>query len=75
MKEFEKNYRAWFQVCRDGQAWSDEGRKILRKLYDSVPKEINFSRFMDVFLCRPTWNLEESVKYMMNWMETEMSFA
>jgi len=74
MKEFEKNYRAWFQVCKDNQAFSEEGRKVLRKLFDSVPKEIDFGKFMDAFLSRPTWNLEESTKWIMNKMK-ELSAA
>lgn len=69
MKEFEKYYRAWYQVCL-----SEEGRKVLRKLFDSVPKEINFGKFMDAFLSRPTYNLEESVSWMMNKMK-ELSAA
>jgi hypothetical protein len=69
MKEFEKNYRAYYQVCRDGQALSEEGKKVLRKLYDSVPPNIDFAKFMVAFLCRPTWNLEESVKWMMEQMK------
>ena len=74
MKEFEKNYRAWYQVCRDGQQRSVEGAKVLMKLYQSVPKEINFAKFMDAFLSRPTYNLEESTKWMMNKMK-ELSAA
>lgn len=74
MKEFEKYYRAWYQVCCDNQALSEEGRKVLRKLFDSVPKEINFGKFMDAFLSRPTYNLEESVSWMMNKMK-ELSAA
>ena len=74
MKEFEKYYRAYYQVCRDGQSWSPEGQRTLRKLYDSVPKEIDFWKFFDAFLCRPTYNLEESVSWMMNKMK-ELSEA
>ena len=72
MKEFEKYYRAWYQVCCDNQALSEEGRKVLRKLFDSVPKEINFGKFMDAFLARPTSSTDESTKWMMAWMEKEM---
>lgn len=74
MKEFEKNYRAWYQVCRDGQQWSEEGKKVLARLYASVPENIDFSKFMDAFLERPTYNLEESVRWMMNKMK-ELSAA
>lgn len=69
MKEFEKIYRAWYQVCKDGQEFSEGGKRVLRKLYDSVPKSVNFSKFMDAFLTRPTYNLEESTKWMMNKMK------
>ena len=69
MKEFEKIYRAWYQVCKDGQERSEEGRKVLKNLFDSVPKSVNFSKFMDAFLARPTYNLEESTKWMMNKMK------
>lgn len=72
MKEFEKNYRKWYAVCKDGQEFSEGGKRVLRKLYDSVPKSVNFSKFMDAFLMRPTYNLEESVKWMMARM-TELS--
>lgn len=72
MKEFEKNYRKWYAVCKDGQERSEEGRKVLRNLFDSVPKSINFGKFMDAFLMRPTYNLEESVSWMMARM-TELS--
>lgn len=69
MKEFEKNFRALYQVCKDGQEFSEGGKRVLRKLYDSVPKNVNFSRFMDAFMQRPTYNLEESVKWMMAQMQ------
>lgn len=65
MKEFEKNYRKWYAVCKDGQEFSKEGQEVLRKLYNSVPKSVNFGKFMDAFISRPTFNLEESVSWMM----------
>lgn len=74
MKEFEKNYRKWYAVCKDGQERSKEGQKVLRNLYDSVPKSVNFGDFMDAFLMRPTYNLEESTKWMMARMK-ELSAA
>lgn len=69
MSEFEKNFRAWYQVCLDGEEFSEKGKSVLRKLYDSVPKNVNFSKFIDAFLSRPTYNLEESVKWMMAQMQ------
>ena len=74
MKEFEKNYRAYYQVCRDGEQRSKKGKEILHKLYDAVPESVNFGDFMDAFLERPTYNLEESVSWMMNKMK-ELSAA
>lgn len=73
MKEFEENFRAWCEVCRDGMEWSEEGKKVLMRLYNSVPKEINFGRFMDAFLARPTYSTDESTKWMMAWIEKELS--
>lgn len=72
MKEFEKYFRAWCEVCRDGQEFGKKGKEVLRRLYNSVPKSINFSRFMDAFLARPTSSVDESTKWMMAWMEKEM---
>lgn len=69
MSEFEKNFRAWYRVCLDGEEFSEKGKSVLRKLYDSVPKSVNFSKFIDAFLSRPTYNLEESVKWMMAQMQ------
>lgn len=74
MKEFEKYYRAWYQVCLDGEQRSQKGREILHKLYDAVPDSVNFGDFMDAFLERPTCNLEESVRWMMKRKE-ELSAA
>lgn len=72
MKEFEKYFRAWCEVCRDRQEWSEEGKRILRKLYNAVPKKINFARFMDAFMARQTWNIDASTEYMLAWLEKEM---
>ena len=72
MKEFEKLFRAWYEACRDGNERSAEGRNILRKLYSSVPKEISFSKFMDAFMARPTWNVDASTNYMLAWVENEL---
>lgn len=69
MSEFEKNFRAWYRVCLDGEEFSEKGKSVLRKLHDSVPKSVNFSKFIDAFLSRPTYNLEESVKWMMAQMQ------
>ena len=72
MEEFRKYFRAWYEVCRDGQEFSEQGKAILRKLYDAVPKEIDFARFMDAFMMRPTFNIDASEEWMMAWLEDEM---
>lgn len=73
LEKFEKYYRQWYQVCKDEQWFSPKGGKILRNLYASVPKSINFADFMDHFIERPTYNLEVSVSYMMDWLKEKLS--
>ena len=74
MEKFLENLRAYLEAARIDE-WSKESSKRLRKLYDSIPVEVDFAEFMDVFIARPTWSIDAAVEYCEEWMQEQLAFA
>ena len=73
-KSLENDLRNYIQSDRDydGSVSAANGRtRCLQTLYGSIPYGIKTERFVDMLLMRPTWNVEDSVKWCLAWCQRE----
>lgn len=71
MEKFKQCLKDWL-TAESNNKYSKESSEKLRALYNAVPEELNFSRFVEKLLNHASWHEDHGYYEIVKWVEQEL---